>query len=119
MYLGEVTRRILLSLVQAPVGSPVTGKATSLFGAKSSEVLETMWGVDTQYMSEVESAWAEDDDDLPLFASFDVDKLDEKHREKLERVRQVVIRRFGYSGAEVGHWDAAVCFLLVMGGALH
>lgn len=77
--------------------------------------MNEMWGVDTQYMSEVEDAWGEEDDDLPQFSSFDINQLDEKKKARLERVRQVVVNRFGYHDAEVGAWDAAVCFLIMNG----
>jgi hypothetical protein len=113
MYLGEITRLILLSLIDANTYSPSGKKKALVFGGKGNEVMNTTWGVDTQYMSEVEDAWGEEDDKLPQFSSFDVNKLDEEKRARLERVRVVVVNRFGYQDAEVGAWDAAVCIQVV------
>ena len=50
MYLGEITRNILLSPVDA-APKPL------LFNGRSSEVLNTHYGLDTAVMSEVEEAW--------------------------------------------------------------
>lgn len=50
MYLGEITRNVLLSLIDA---SP---KAV-LFGGQSSSVLNSHYGLDTAVMSDVEEAW--------------------------------------------------------------
>jgi len=108
MYLGEITRLILVSLIDASTYSPSGKLKPLIFDGKGNEVMNKEWGVDTQYMSEVEEAWGEEDDELPQFSSFDVSKLDEKKRARLERVRKVVVNRFGYNGAEVGLWDAAV-----------
>lgn len=51
MYLGEITRNLLLSLVDA-APQPL------LFGGRSSKALNTHYGLDTAVMSAVEEAWA-------------------------------------------------------------
>jgi hexokinase len=112
MYLGEITRLVLLSLIDASTYSPTGKKEALLFGGKGNEVVNKMWGIDTQYMSEIEDAWGEGDEDLPRFASFDVNDLEEEKKSRLEKVRKVIVNRFGYRDAEVGAWDAAVCFLI-------
>jgi hypothetical protein len=109
MYLGEITRLILHSLISAGTQPTAAEKPALLFGGKFSEVTNNAWGVDTQYMSEVEEAWGGEEDDLPQFSSFDVQKLEENKKARLERVRKVVVKRFGYAETEVGLWDAAVC----------
>ncbi|KAJ7781622.1 hypothetical protein B0H16DRAFT_1499098 [Mycena metata] len=50
MYLGEITRNILLSLVDAAPKS-------LLFGGKTTPALNAQWGLDTSVMSGVEEAW--------------------------------------------------------------
>ncbi|KIK65672.1 hypothetical protein GYMLUDRAFT_39175 [Collybiopsis luxurians FD-317 M1] len=50
MYLGEITRHVLLSLIDA-APKPL------LFGGKVTSVVNHQWGLDTSVMSEVEEAW--------------------------------------------------------------
>jgi hexokinase len=50
MYLGEISRNVLLSLVDSAPSS-------LLFGGSSSKVLNTHYGVDTAVMSAIEEAW--------------------------------------------------------------
>ncbi|KAJ4472102.1 hypothetical protein J3R30DRAFT_1034598 [Lentinula aciculospora] len=50
MYLGEITRHVLLSLIDAAPRS-------MLFGGKATKVVNEQWGLDTSVMSEVEEAW--------------------------------------------------------------
>src|SRR5271154_2162135 len=62
MYLGEITRLVLLSLVNAskpPSPSEVgtSPKKSLLFGGRGNEVINKMWAIDSSFMSEVEEAW--------------------------------------------------------------
>ncbi|KAJ3723422.1 hypothetical protein C8R42DRAFT_606411 [Lentinula raphanica] len=50
MYLGEITRHVLLSLIDA-------APRPMLFGGKATKVVNEQWGLDTSVMSEVEEAW--------------------------------------------------------------
>jgi hexokinase len=71
MYLGEITRNVLLSLVDA-------APAPLLFGGRASSIMNTHYGLDTAVMSAVELAWA--DAGKPAAAEFE----DEEHAEKAE-----------------------------------
>lgn len=51
MYLGEITRNVLLALIDA-APTPL------LFGGHASKALNTHYGLDTAVMSAVEEAWA-------------------------------------------------------------
>jgi hexokinase len=101
MYLGEITRHVLLSLVDA------TPKALA-FSGKASIPLNRQWGLDTSVMSEVEEAWEGPFSSLPPFGSWDDSKLDAASRAKLEKVRQVVIKSLEYQDQDVSLLDAAV-----------
>lgn len=50
MYLGEITRNILLSLIDAAPKS-------LLLNGRASDVLNRHYGLDTAIMSEIEDAW--------------------------------------------------------------
>ncbi|KNZ71716.1 Glucokinase-1 [Termitomyces sp. J132] len=52
MYLGEITRNILISLIDA---SPIP----LLFSGKSTPMLNKHYGLDTSVMSQIEEAWEE------------------------------------------------------------
>lgn len=52
MYLGEISRNVLLSLIDAAPKS-------LLFNGRSSEALNRHYGVDTAVMSEIEAVWEE------------------------------------------------------------
>ena len=108
MYLGEITRHVLLSLVDAAPRGLV-------FGGKSTEVLNTQWGLDSIMMSDIEKAWADATDsaadkiELPKFSDFDDGKLSAGVRGRLERVKEIIVRNLGYAEGEVSLKDAAVC----------
>ena len=132
MYLGEITRNILLSLVDA-APKPL------LFNGRSSEVLNTHYGLDTAVMSEVEEAWesgrvpavpVKDTEhaqklvngapvdskevttvDVPDWQAarwVDVDKLSEEDVARLERIRGIVIQRLSLEPEHVSLRDAAI-----------
>lgn len=109
MYLGEITRNILVSLIDA---SP----KPLLLGGKSTAVLNKHYGIDSSVMSDVEDAWEgknvsekADPHAVPAFSTFDDSKLSPAIKSNLERVRLVVAKQFGYKDSEVTLKDAAVC----------
>ncbi|KAG7096624.1 hypothetical protein E1B28_004041 [Marasmius oreades] len=110
MYLGEITRLILLSLIDA-------APRALLFKGKAPKALNSQWGVDTSVMSDIESAWQggektetviELDKTLPKLGEFEVDKLPEGVKERLERVRRVVVEKLHFEDSEVELVDAAI-----------
>jgi hexokinase len=111
MYLGEITRNILVSLIDA-APKPL------LFGGKATGILNKHYGLDTSVMSNVEEAWEGKDNSegagphtVPAFATFDDSKLSPGVKSKLERIRVVVVKEFGHNDAEVSLRDAAVRLL--------
>ncbi|KAF5393911.1 hypothetical protein D9757_000352 [Collybiopsis confluens] len=151
MYLGEVTRNVLLSLIDA-APKPL------LFKGKVTSVVNIQWGLDTSVMSEVEEAWelisglektkaspdgsdesseekeagendAWDGDDRDILPRWEqlgskegLAKLNQKTRDKLERVRRVVVSRLAYEDDDVSLRDAAIvrwaCHLVAHRAAL-
>ncbi|KAM5532707.1 hypothetical protein V8D89_013599 [Ganoderma adspersum] len=130
MYLGEITRNILLSLVDA-------GPKPLLFNSRSSDVLNTHYGLDTAVMSEVEEVWESDrtftvpaesaeqgksqpngsvkkDTATPKVVdwqdakSVDVDQLSGEDIKRLERIREIVIQRLSLTSEDVSLRDAAI-----------
>lgn len=85
MYLGEVARNIILSLIDA---SP----KPLLFGGQSTATLNKQWGLDTAVLSEIEEAWQ----GIGRFASDQTGTSDE---EKLNHVRGVIVLRLGFADA--------------------
>lgn len=114
MYLGEITRNILLSLIDA-------APRPLLFNGKSSEPLNTHYGLDTAVMSEVEEAWESgraeqaagvkvngtaQDWQSPHFT--DVDSLGPTDLARLERIRSIITQRLSLHSADVSLRDAAI-----------
>jgi hexokinase len=114
MYLGEITRHVLLSLVDAAPRGLV-------FDGKSTEVMNTQWALDSSVMSEIENGWAgenatdsaADHIELPKFSEFDDGKLSEGVRRRLQRVKGIIVRNLGYAEGEVSLRDAAVCVVVI------
>ena len=117
MYLGEITRNILVALIDA-APKPL------LFSGKTTTVLNKHYGLDTSVMSDVERAWGGDENtgsgkdySVPAFGSFDAEILSPGVRARLERVRILIARQLGFKEVEVSLRDAAVrrnyssCFL--------
>ena len=119
MYLGEITRNILLALVDA------APKPLLFNGGIGSGALNKHYGLDTAVMSDVELAWAGDQPKAePMedvygvadklaglhLGDFDEAKLSEPQRKRLERVRKVVIHSLGFeqSPEDVSIKDAAI-----------
>ncbi|ESK93616.1 putative glucokinase [Moniliophthora roreri MCA 2997] len=119
MYLGEITRHILLSLIDA-APKPL------LFAGKVTPSMNAQWGLDTSVMSDVEEAWegkdTDDADNLPQFSKFDPEKLSPALRAKLERVQKVVVAKLGFQKGDVSLLDASivrwVCHLVARRAAL-
>lgn len=132
MYLGEITRNVLLSLIDA-APKPL------LFNGRSSKQLNTHYGLDTAVMSEVEEAWeigrvpivpinhdtpeekaapngvvasaVEASSDVPNWQSAhftDVDALSSEDISRLERIRSVIIQRLDIDAENVSLRDAAI-----------
>ncbi|KAI0676754.1 hexokinase [Trametes maxima] len=109
MYLGEITRNILLSLVDA-APKPI------LFNGRSSKPLNTHYGLDTAIMSEVEDAWETGrvsvvPEKVPDWQSAhftDVDALSPDDTARLERVRGIITQRLELDPADVSLRDAAI-----------
>ena len=119
MYLGEITRNILLALVDA------APKPLLFNGRVGSGTLNKHYGLDTAVMSDVELAWAGDKpkaepmedvygvaDKLAVLhlTDFDEAKLSESQRNRLERVRKVIIHSLGFEETpeDVSLRDAAI-----------
>ena len=119
MYLGEVTRNILLALIDA------APKPLLFNGRVGSGTLNKHYGLDTAVMSDVELAWAGDHpkaeptedvygvaDKLAALhlGDFEQIKLDESQRQRLERVRKVIILDLGFENTpeDVSLKDAAI-----------
>ncbi|KAJ6516263.1 hypothetical protein C8R45DRAFT_811924 [Mycena sanguinolenta] len=110
MYLGEITRNILLSLVDA-------APKALLFGGKTTPALNAQWGFDTSFMSGVEEAWegkesakGTGENPVPQLSAFDdpEKKLDPAVKTRLERVRAVLVKDLGFKEADVSLRDAAI-----------
>lgn len=107
MYLGEITRNILVSLIDA---SP----KSLLFNGKATTVLNKHYGLDTSVMSDIEDAWEgpnrslSGDQTVPAFGTFDAKSLPPNISAKLERIRVVVAKQLGFQDSDVTLKDAAV-----------
>ncbi|CAL1702029.1 unnamed protein product [Somion occarium] len=128
MYLGEITRNIILSLIDA-APYPI------LFNGRASALLNKHYGLDTAVMSEIEQAWENGRDQpssndklvngshaisnasaahphpslsTPTRHFTEVDKLSPEDRSRLERIRNIVIQRFALDAADVTLRDAAI-----------
>ncbi|KAJ7367923.1 hypothetical protein DFH08DRAFT_8902 [Mycena albidolilacea] len=109
MYLGEITRNVLLSLVDAAPKS-------LLFDGKTTAALNAQWGFDTSVMSGVEEAWEGKGSKetvppatVPQLADFEAPgKLDAGVKARLERIRAVLVKDLGFKEADVSLRDAAI-----------
>lgn len=82
MYLGEIARNVILSLIDA---SP----KPLLFGGRSTSSLNKQWGLDTAVLSEIEEAW----EGIGGFASGKTTMAEDK----LVQVRDVIVQRLGFT----------------------
>ncbi|KAG8218333.1 hexokinase [Butyriboletus roseoflavus] len=106
MYLGEIARNVILSLIDA---SP----RSLLFGGNCTPSLNKQWGLDTAVLSEIEEAWQ----GIGRFASGQAGIV-VSDGDRLDRVRGVMVQHLGFANAsEVSLADAdvvrQVCGLVV------
>ena len=115
MYLGEITRNVLLALVDA-APKPI------LFGGKATERLNRHYGLDTEMLSLVESAWTttttgadgkEDKNDAaPSLRDFskplEEERIAPATLQRLNKVREIIREYLGYAPGEVSLRDAAL-----------
>jgi hexokinase len=111
MYLGEITRNVILALVDA-APMPV------LFGGKATDVINKHYGLDSAVMSNIEEAWGASDElktestkiitptslSSPRWES----SLSPTERARLQRVREVLVAKLGFAPADVSLRDAAI-----------
>lgn len=130
MYLGEITRNLLLALIDS-APHPI------LFAGRASKIMNTHYGFDTEYMSLIEAAW-ESEEKPSSDPSASGPKLAEKklsngnlktiddeslldfekpltaetirpitlHR--LQKIRDVLVKNVGYEPEQVSLRDAAI-----------
>lgn len=132
MYLGEITRNILLTLIDA-APNPL------IFSGYSSSTLNDHYGIDTAVMSEIEAAWeagrpqdvhvkpVEGAHDPALDAAspevaqahatnakevphhfLDLDKASPEDVARLEKIRSIIVQYFFLDPAHVSLRDAAI-----------
>jgi hexokinase len=116
MYLGEITRNLLLALVDA-APMPI------LFNGKSTERLNNHYGLDTELLSLVESAWRADaprdkdsdsdsGEEYAALRDFSALLVEERIApatlRRLNRVREIVQEHLGFAPGEVSLRDAAL-----------
>jgi hexokinase len=112
MYLGEVTRNVLLALVDA-APKPI------LFNGKSTERLNKHYGLDTEMLSLVESAWRaeaqgekDSEEEHAALRDFSAPLVEERMApatlRRLNRVREIVQEHLGFEQGEVSLRDAAL-----------
>ena len=111
MYLGEITRNILLALVDA-APKPI------LFDGKATERLNKHYGLDTEMLSLVESAWphglaapAGNSDEATL-RDFSAQIVEEQLApitvRRLNTIRAIIHEHLGYAPEDVSLRDAAI-----------
>src|SRR5882762_1975678 len=103
MYLGEITRNILLALIDA-APRPI------LFDGKSTEVINTHYGLDSAVMSHIEDAWGtskEPTTSESLSSPEWESSLSPTEHARLQRVREVIVARLGFAASDVNLRDAA------------
>jgi hexokinase len=104
MYLGEITRNVLLALVDA-APQPI------LFAGKATERLNKHYGLDTEMLSLVESAWSNSDSEAAaatLVEEGDLEKLPPATLQRLKAIQEIVQEQLGYAPGEVSLRDAAL-----------
>ncbi|PPQ66277.1 hypothetical protein CVT26_010961 [Gymnopilus dilepis] len=107
MYLGEITRNVLVALIDA------TPKSL-LFEGKSTPVLNKHYGLDTSFMSATEEAWIGTDESQeafslpPLGSEFRRESLSPVVVKKLDDIRQVIVKFLGFREEDVSLKDAAI-----------
>jgi len=104
MYLGEITRNVLLALIDA-APKPI------LFGGKATNAINKHYGLDSAVMSDIEEAWA-DSKRASTTESLSSPEwelsLSPAERGGLQRIREVIIAKLGFTAADVSLRDAAI-----------
>jgi hexokinase len=104
MYLGEVTRNVILALVDA-APRPI------LFNGKSTERLNKHYGLDTEMLSLIEGAWHADaskdsEEEHTALRGFSGPLVEERIApatlRRLNRVREIVQEHLGFEPGEIG-----------------
>jgi hexokinase len=110
MYLGEITRNVLLHLIDYSP-QPV------IFAGKSSKVMNTHYGLDTAVLSLTETAWGhnpdgEEEELGERLGSLSDERFDGKlgvaTRARVERVKKVIVESLGYAEDDVTLRDAVI-----------
>jgi hexokinase len=97
MYLGEIARNVILSLIDA-APKPL------LFGGRSSALLNKQWGLDTAVLSEIEEAW----EGLGRFSPPAQGSPEAQKGEKLRRIQGVLAHRLELSPPDISLADADI-----------
>ncbi|KIK42987.1 hypothetical protein CY34DRAFT_804313 [Suillus luteus UH-Slu-Lm8-n1] len=97
MYLGEIARNVILSLIDA-APKPV------LFGGRSSALLNKQWGLDSAVLSEIEEAW----EGLGRFSAPEQGSPEAQKEEKLRRIQGVLAQRLELSPPDISLEDADI-----------
>ncbi|KAG2119119.1 uncharacterized protein F5147DRAFT_668293 [Suillus discolor] len=97
MYLGEITRNVILSLIDA-APQPL------LFGGRSSVPLNKQWGLDTAVLSEIEEAW----EGLGKFSPPEQGSPEAQKAEKLRRIQGILAHRLELSPPDISLADADI-----------
>ncbi|KAF5364079.1 hypothetical protein D9756_000575 [Leucocoprinus leucothites] len=105
MYLGEITRGIITSLIDA---SP----KPLLFNGKFTPIINKHYGIDTSFMSNVEEAWLGKDACpgyiRPPFAELDGGSFGPNVQARLEAIKKVIVKDLGFKSDQVSLKDAAI-----------
>ncbi|KAJ3568406.1 hypothetical protein NP233_g5735 [Leucocoprinus birnbaumii] len=105
MYLGEIARGIIVSLIDA---SP----KPLLFNGKSTPSINNHYGIDTSFMSNVETAWLGKDacpgHIRPPFTELDGSTLSSNIQTRLEAIKQVIVKDLGLKPDQISLKDAAI-----------
>jgi len=115
MYLGEITRGIITSLIDA---SP----KPLLFNGKSTSDINKHYGIDTSFMSSVEEAWLGKDAYpgciSPPFDVLEGASLHPSIESRLEAIKRTIVKDLGFAPEQVTLKDAAVGFHSALRGNL-
>lgn len=105
MYLGEITRGIITSLIDA---SP----KPLLFNGKSTSDINKHYGIDTSFMSSVEEAWLGKDACPgcigPPFDELEGASLSPNVESRLEAIKKTIVKDLGFTPEQVTLKDAAI-----------
>lgn len=111
MYLGEITRSVIIGLIDA-APKPL------LFNGRSTRAINKHYGIDTSFMSSVENAWLGDDSCAgqirPPFVEVENGSLSAISQQRLEQIRKVIVKDLGFADSQVSLKDAAVRFLTIV-----